>query len=319
MTASSDEGAANKNDDVVDASDARRPRRRRRTAAKKLEGAASDCADDGATSFACGLVAGVSQAGLFNPVDRALYLSVRNRVPFLSRENFVAPYSGFWQSVGHRALSGGLYFPLERFFLERLALDDDDDDDRATSRHLFAGTAAGTTNALLVNPVAAVKYKAWGRETNRGWLREASDMLRRGGVRPFLNGASPTVLRDAAFGATYTVSRLGLARRFADDHDGRKTTTTMIVDFAAASAATVVSGPFNLARNVQYGTPSRRLADGVLRVLADLRREVGERATIAGKLSHLQQRLRIGWGTVRVGAGMSFGHRVYDVLYETYG
>jgi hypothetical protein len=57
----------------------------------------------------CGLVAGVAQAGVFNPFDRALYLSVKNHRPFLCYENFAQPYSGFLQSVGGRALSGGLY------------------------------------------------------------------------------------------------------------------------------------------------------------------------------------------------------------------
>lgn len=59
-------------------------------------------------SFLSGLTAGVAQAGLFNPFDRALYLSVKNHTPFLRRENFQTPYQGFFQSVGHRALSGGL-------------------------------------------------------------------------------------------------------------------------------------------------------------------------------------------------------------------
>ena len=67
-------------------------------------------------SFFCGITAGVIQAGLFNPWDRALYLSIKNDVPFLSYQNFQNPYTGFLQSVGHRALSGGLYYPLEHFF-----------------------------------------------------------------------------------------------------------------------------------------------------------------------------------------------------------
>jgi hypothetical protein len=59
-------------------------------------------------SFFCGLIAGVAQAGLFNPYDRALYLSVKHKRPFLSSLNFQSPYQGFLQSVGGRALSGGL-------------------------------------------------------------------------------------------------------------------------------------------------------------------------------------------------------------------
>ena len=42
----------------------------------------------------------------------ALYLSVRDRRPFLHRQNWVDPYQGFLQTIVHRAVSGGLYFPL---------------------------------------------------------------------------------------------------------------------------------------------------------------------------------------------------------------
>ena len=59
-------------------------------------------------AFLCGLAAGVTQAGALNPYDRALYLSVKNKVPFLSPENFRSPYQGFLQSIGGRALSSGL-------------------------------------------------------------------------------------------------------------------------------------------------------------------------------------------------------------------
>ncbi|EWM23565.1 hypothetical protein Naga_101424g1 [Nannochloropsis gaditana] len=47
--------------------------------------------------FNCGLIGGVTQAGLFNPWDRALYLSVKYSRPFLSVANFQRPYQGFWQ------------------------------------------------------------------------------------------------------------------------------------------------------------------------------------------------------------------------------
>lgn len=71
-------------------------------------------------SFTCGMITGVFVAGLFNPYDRALYLSVKERRPFRSRQNFVNPYRGFLQTVGIRAFSGGLWFPLEHYFAEKV-------------------------------------------------------------------------------------------------------------------------------------------------------------------------------------------------------
>lgn len=60
-------------------------------------------------SLLCGLIAGVAQAGLFNPYDRALYLSVKHHRPFLDSRNFQNGYQGFAQSVGGRAIASGLY------------------------------------------------------------------------------------------------------------------------------------------------------------------------------------------------------------------
>ena len=62
---------------------------------------------------ACGLTAGGIQAALFNPWDRALYLSVIHKRKFLCAANFASPYQGFGQSMVLRMVSSGLYFPLE--------------------------------------------------------------------------------------------------------------------------------------------------------------------------------------------------------------
>ena len=265
-------------------------------------------------SILSGLAAGVAQAGLFNPFDRALYLSVKNHTPFLTPENFQSPYQGFFQSVGHRALSGGLYYPLEHFFMSLLPVDVVLDHGSSGALYNFmAGTAAGSVNAVICNPVSAVKYKSWGRDVNRGMVKESVEMLRKGGARPFCNGLIPTVARDLVFGGTYTFLRFELQFRFqlTPDHQ-------WVANFMAASLATVVSGPFNLARNVQYATKSRHVAYTVTEVLTQFVHQVGEKPTLSEKLMHIQNRLRLGWGTARVALGMSFGHFVYDHLVGIY-
>jgi hypothetical protein len=285
-------------------------------------------------SFLCGIAAGVAQAGIFNPWDRALYLSITKQIPFLSRENFRNPYLGFFQSVGHRALSGGLYYPLENFFCSvLLPYESPHGKDMVTTSmttsssphhhhqlsihpalaNFLAGTLAGTCNALLVNPISAIKYKSWSRDVNRGMWTEAVEMFRKGGLRPFGNGLAPTVYRDLVFGGTYTFLRLELQYRF-DLRQEYQWTANM----AAAAMATIVSGPFNLARNVQYATRSRNKADLVSKVLQDFVADTQAQSTLWRKTKFVQSRLRIGWGTVRVAVGMSFGHFVYDRLMGMY-
>jgi len=285
-------------------------------------------------SFLCGLSAGILQAGLFNPFDRALYLSITNEVPFLRHENFRNPYNGFLQSVGHRALSSGLYYPLENFFccsilpLSRSHRDGDEHNNTGSPGIIYlhpgvanflAGTFAGAANALIVNPVTAIKYKSWGRDVNRGMLTEAMEMFRKGGLRPFRNGLISTVLRDLCFGGTYTFLRLELQFLFQ-----LRPEQQWIANMTAAALATVVSAPFNLVRNVQYATRSREKADTISMILRDFMTEACGRGrgrvggqqiqTTWQRMRFIQNRLRIGWGTVRVSMGMAFGHLVYDNL-----
>lgn len=255
------------------------------------------------TSFLCGLAAGVIQAGLFNPFDRALYLSVKHHRPFLTPANFVSPYQGFAQSVGGRALSGGLFYPLEHWFLARLPAQS------GPWANFLAGTGAGTINALILNPMTAIKYKTWSRKEPTSMLRVAIDMYRKGGIRPFFNGLWPTLCRDVVFGGSYTYIRLELQYRLELSPEQR-----WIANVVAAALATIFSGPFNLARNVQYATKSRHIRPSIIEVFQTLANEVDRQRSLYHKFQHVQNRLRIGWGTARVAVGMAFG----QYLYETF-
>jgi len=71
---------------------------------------------DDMSRFFCGFASGLVQAGLFNPWDRALYLSVKFERKFLHPLNFVEPWKGVLQTLIQRAISAGFYFPLEDIF-----------------------------------------------------------------------------------------------------------------------------------------------------------------------------------------------------------
>jgi hypothetical protein len=256
------------------------------------------------SSFVCGLLAGVAQAGIFNPYDRALYLSVRDERRFLSLKNWQNPWNGYFQSIGGRAVSGGLFFPLEHLFLRAM-----DTELSHPGKNLIAGTAAGAVNGVLLNPFTTIKYKTWGREETRAMWTEAFGMIRKSGsFRPFFNGLVPTLYRDLVFGGVYTCLRLQI-QWWMD----LKPSEQYKANFVAAGLATIGSGPFNYVRNVQFATKSRNRADSTARVLRDLFEEAETKKGFQ-KWSFLQSRLRVGWGTLRVALGISFGHAIYDTL-----
>ena len=292
------------------------------------------------SSLLCGFVAGICQAGVFNPYDRALYLAVKENRPFFHPQNWKRPYTGFFQSLGGRAAAGGLYFPLEHFFLYTLSssfstFENDSDyskNKNHTVGHLVAGTAAGAVNACVLNPFSAIKYKTWGRTESRGMRHEAMTMLHKssGSLRPFWNGLQPTVYRDVVFGGCYTWLRLQIPywydTYYLEESAVFTTTTTettnlledrqWLGNFVAAGLATILSGPFNYARNVQYSTSSRIRADGTFQVLKALVDETIRTPSALERWKLVTSKLRIGWGTLRVAAGMSYAQFVYDFLSE---
>lgn len=259
----------------------------------------------GRSSLLCGLVAGVAQAGFFNPYDRALYLAVKEKRPFLDARNWHNPYNGFLQSLASRAMAGGLYFPTERFFLQ-CASD-------SPAHHFWAGTAAGAVNACVLSPFTAIRYTSWGRVQNRGMLREAFSMLRKssGSLRPFFNGLLPTLYRDVVFGGCYTWLRLQIPYWYHKEWMEESALTRGLCNFMAAALATILSGPFNYVRVVQLSTSAQQRADTTWYILGDLLHQTRQEPR---PLYFIVDRLRIGWGTVRVALGMSFGHSLYDWL-----
>ena len=263
-------------------------------------------------SVLCGLAAGVVQASLFSPYDRALYLSMTNRTPFLSVENFRNPFSGLSQSIGGRALSSGLYFPLEQFFFRKFHQEENHSNSNHSGRNFAAGTAAGAVNAMILNPLSAIRYKTWSRITyNRGMVQEAMNMLQQGGIGVLYKGLASTLLRDVTFGGCYTFMRLQAQWVYDLPPEYQ-----WMANLFAAALATIVSGPFNLVRNVQYSTKSSEISPTSYEVISELMNETRQIESTPQQLRYLSQRLRIGWGTARVATGMAFGHWVYDGLHR---
>lgn len=109
-----------------------------------------------------GFTSGLLQAAIFNPWDRALYLSVKNHNKFLSIQNFRNPYQGFSQSIFSRVLSGGSFFPLmdllEPLVAQKLGIKQG-----SAANKTLAGNMAGAINGVCINFLTAIKYETWGQ------------------------------------------------------------------------------------------------------------------------------------------------------------
>lgn len=257
-----------------------------------------------------GLFTGVFCSGIFNPWDRALYLSVKHQRPFLSRDNFHSPYHGFYQAVVQRAFLGSIYYILQGelksylypYLRRNIGLNE-------AAAQCCIGISAGSISGLLTNSISAIKYHTWGQD-NRSFRSSLREMWSSGGAHPFIKGTNATMLRDMVFGSTYEVLRNLL---YPGTREDKNSFLESAANMASAGVATVTSGPFNYARTIQYATPPARKPPSIWRSLAEAWRQSRQHSGIAfGRLRFFQQQFRVGWGTARVAVGMAVGQKVFD-------
>ncbi|WP_133128476.1 hypothetical protein [Legionella nagasakiensis] len=268
---------------------------------------------------ASGLIAGVSNSGLFNPWDRALYLSVKYNRPFLSIQNFKSPYQGFSQALVQRAFLGGIYYvaqgELNTYLLpylrHNLSISQ-------TLSQFYVGMLAGSIGGVSTNSISAIKYHTWGQE-NASFRSSIREMWTLGGFKPFLKGTTATMTRDMVFGSTYEMLRSFMNTSAKEDKTTGSTPSCLefIYNAGAAGVATIASSPFNYVRNIQYAMPPNRKPPSMHEALTNVWNESkNTRQPLLSRLSFFQQQFRIGWGTARVAVGMAVGQKLFDWTRE---
>ena len=135
-------------------------------------------------------------------------------------------------------------------------------------------------------------------------------MYRKGGIRPFLIGSAATIYRDIIFGGAFAFVRHEIGRPRPGPHEE---SDKIVINISSACFATILSSPLNYARNIHYATPPGTPHKTIIEILIDLIKEAKSMSRIAG-IRHVQSRLRIGWGTARVGCGIAFTAQLYNFL-----
>lgn len=260
-----------------------------------------------AADVTAGLGVGLFKAVLFNPWDRAMYLSVKEVRPFLHPGNFKDPFQGALQSMMHRVVTQGLYFPLKSMTNSHLGPHLKQLNFSSTQRHAIEGTFAGAMNGAFSAPISVVRHEVWGTE-GASLFATTRHLRKDGGMRVFFKGAGLTIVRDMAFGATYEFLRATLRG---------KTSSKFWSDFTAAATATALSSPVNYARRMKYITPAGQVPPRAVPALVDLWQS-SKKLQPRERFRFLCQRLSLGWGELRVGAGLAVGQFIFDYLQPAF-
>ena len=252
------------------------------------------------------LGSGFVQAVVFNPYDRALYLRVHNRSPFLCRTNWSNPFQGFANSAAYRTVASAMYL----FWQDETGkcFDESFPDAAANERRLFVGMAAGTMNGVLLNPMQLVKFRMWSLGDHATFGHSFRELASEGGVTVFRRGMGISIGRDVCFGVVYES-----LRRHRGSEEVHKRVAS---DCAAGMVASVCSSPFNFARNLIYGAPPSGCPLSTSTLCSYLAKETMSLSTGHARLVHLNSRLNVGWGTLRVGIGMASGQLLFKFFQD---
>ena len=169
----------------------------------------------------------------------------------------------------------------------------------------LAGQLTGATSGLITNWLSLVKYQQYLQVRDDNFVRDIRKMMKSEGT--FTRGLGATVLRDSIFGSAFTTLRVV----FADEHQ------QFLVNLCSGAAASAIAGPLNYARNLQYSWSKERAGAG--------RAGAGGPPSIMDALRELQHdsihdrralwlKLRVGWGSLRVGIGMATGAYLYSTF-----
>lgn len=251
------------------------------------------------SSLACGFLSGLTQSIVFNPYDRALYLSIKHNRPFLRAENWRnqgGVMLGVYPSLLQRAVSSGLYFPFERQFRIVMLRHTD----KKGPVDAIAGLLAGAANGIVTAPINATKYALWSEGSEAVSAKEAVvKVYKRNGMRGLFRAAPATISRDLIFGVCYSYlrHRVDVAGKFADN-------------VIAGSVATLVSSPWNYIRLKQY---AEQPGKGGGQILRDLCTEARQHECVVKRIGFIGRSLNLGWGALRVGLGLGLTSQVFDL------
>lgn len=173
--------------------------------------------------FTSGLGAGFISAIIFNPIDKAIYLSTTKDLKITNSNVWKGLYKGSSLSILTRIITSGLYFSYIDYYSSIL-----------NSNLQVATITAGS--CLITNPLQIIKFKSWYSDSSI--TDTYLNIKNKFGYKGFMIGGSSLFMRDLVFNYIY----LSLKKK--DEH---------LNNIGGVCLALVAVAPLNLIKNKKYG------------------------------------------------------------------
>lgn len=229
-----------------------------------------------------GLLTGAISAGLFVPLDKALYLKMtsKNKKSIFSPKFWSRPYLGLTNSIGSKIISYGIYYSLIDTY------------NNYFKNIVISGLATSITSSIIIQPLDILRFNKW----NNKYPDK---------INIFKTGLISKLKRDSLFSILYLYS-YDYSKKNIDSNINK-----FLFNISATSIASLISSPFNYTRAIQTKNPEKK----TIKILKELFNEINKQKTLNKKFNILINRLLWGWGTVRVSLGVVVGRIIYDYLH----
>lgn len=174
------------------------------------------------TEIISGVLTGILSSIIFNPIDKAIYLSTTKNISILNKSVWVKPYKGSVNTISTRIINSGLYFSYLDYY------------SKITNKnsHVALMTALCCS---ITNPIQLIKFNSW--YNNRSIKDSIKILYKENGYKAFTCGLSPLILRDFIFNYIY------ITFKKKDNH---------INNILTICGALTITSPFNLIKNEKY-------------------------------------------------------------------
>ncbi len=255
--------------------------------------------------YVSGLLTGLTNTIIFNPLDKAIFLSSTENRPLLHKVNWQSPYRGVCVGLVGRSISYGVYYPLIDTYSHFV----NKTDIHSNIKPFAIGTSIGMTTSALTNPINLVKFHGWNSLENKKQFGVIlKDIYKANGIKGLFHGLPATCQRDIVFSTMYTHFTPKIKNIYKDD-----VTKQMLGISTASCIFTIFSSPFNYVRNVKYHEIESH-SDSSAKIIHNLLKETINQKTPTESIKFISKKLCLGIGSMRVGIGMAFGQLLYDKL-----
>jgi hypothetical protein len=170
-----------------------------------------------------GITTGIMTAIIFNPIDKAIYVSTTKNLSIFNKEVWSNCFKGTLNTILTRIITSGMYFT----FLDKLS---------ASYSPFQTAVITSFTCNILTNPIQLVKFHGW---YNNISLNDSYKLIYKTyGIRGLGIGFISIFLRDVCFNYSY------LSLKKEKDH---------LYNLSVVTLSLIGVSPLNLIKNKKYG------------------------------------------------------------------